>query len=697
MAARTRGRIPAPNLDDRDWAALVDEARALIPRYAPQWTDHSPSDLGITLIELFAYLVEGLTFKLNQVPEKHYVEFLNLLGITRDPQVPAKAYLTFRATPAGANITVPTGQQAQTRGSETEKPVVFETDEPLVVRPTNLAVALEVAKFGFSSRYRNRSSELTQRGAVGGSFNLPNGQTMLLFGFDAPVTALDLGFELSKPLAPAVASTLTVDWHYSSGTVVPAFWPAATATDATQQLREDGVVSLQLPTTWASQRTSAWGNAPGPLTANDVPPDVPLYWIAARIQNTTGGPVELGVRRVLFNTVAAHNALTVTGEQLGVSDGTPFQVFALANGPLFRRSGTDTPYDHLVLTVNGTPWSLAEDLPAGPSQSYRLDPVAAEVGFGDYDLTLRPEGHGSIPPAGAAIEAATYRYAAGGAAGNVGAGTIVVMTTPIAGIIGVENLGAAEGGADEEPIEEAKRRAPEVLRNRGRAVTAEDYEYLAREVSTDVAVVRALPPRMHLDTSLTYTQGDPWMYGQLDRGAGNVTVIVVPRTGIVAARPEPTKDLLVDVQRALDRRRDITARLHITGPRYLPVKAVVVAWVWQRAIDLGLVTTAAQFYTDIRNRVLAFLHPVQGGPNGAGWAVGQHIFIKDVYEAAMPDEELGYISSLTIEPEVPAYTPTDRPFPVALTGPGAWVAVADYELVCAGQPQIVTNPPVPEF
>jgi hypothetical protein len=49
-----RGRIVPPNLDDRVWADIVDEARALIPKYAPQWTDHSYSDLGITLIELFA-------------------------------------------------------------------------------------------------------------------------------------------------------------------------------------------------------------------------------------------------------------------------------------------------------------------------------------------------------------------------------------------------------------------------------------------------------------------------------------------------------------------------------------------------------------------------------------------------------------------------------------------------------------------
>ena len=47
--------LPVPNLDDRKFQELVDEAKRRIPRYAPAWTDHNVSDPGITLIELFAY------------------------------------------------------------------------------------------------------------------------------------------------------------------------------------------------------------------------------------------------------------------------------------------------------------------------------------------------------------------------------------------------------------------------------------------------------------------------------------------------------------------------------------------------------------------------------------------------------------------------------------------------------------------
>ena len=57
----------------------------MIPRYAPEWTNHNPSDPGITLLELSAWMTDQLIQRLNQVPDKNYVAFLNLLGITLRP------------------------------------------------------------------------------------------------------------------------------------------------------------------------------------------------------------------------------------------------------------------------------------------------------------------------------------------------------------------------------------------------------------------------------------------------------------------------------------------------------------------------------------------------------------------------------------------------------------------------------------
>jgi hypothetical protein len=71
--------IAVPNLDDRAYADLVDEARGLIPVYDPSWTNHNPSDPGITLIELFAWLTEMQIYALDQITDAHRVTFLRLL------------------------------------------------------------------------------------------------------------------------------------------------------------------------------------------------------------------------------------------------------------------------------------------------------------------------------------------------------------------------------------------------------------------------------------------------------------------------------------------------------------------------------------------------------------------------------------------------------------------------------------------
>ncbi|HEY9861897.1 MAG TPA: baseplate J/gp47 family protein [Candidatus Obscuribacterales bacterium] len=71
--------LPLPNLDDHDYADLVEMAQSLIPSECPEWTDHNPSDTGIILIELFAWLTELLLYQVNQVPDQSQEVFLHLL------------------------------------------------------------------------------------------------------------------------------------------------------------------------------------------------------------------------------------------------------------------------------------------------------------------------------------------------------------------------------------------------------------------------------------------------------------------------------------------------------------------------------------------------------------------------------------------------------------------------------------------
>ena len=71
--------LPLPNLDDRTYAEIVEEAISQIPVEYPEWTDHNPTDTGIILIELLAWLTEMTLYQVNQIPDDNYANFVSLL------------------------------------------------------------------------------------------------------------------------------------------------------------------------------------------------------------------------------------------------------------------------------------------------------------------------------------------------------------------------------------------------------------------------------------------------------------------------------------------------------------------------------------------------------------------------------------------------------------------------------------------
>src|SRR5512139_3721192 len=104
--------LPVPKLDDRQFQDIVDEAKKRIPYYCREWTDHKVSDPGITLIELFAWMTDIILYRLNQVPDLHTINFLNLMGITLREPSPACAPITFwLSEPQPFAIKIPSGTE----------------------------------------------------------------------------------------------------------------------------------------------------------------------------------------------------------------------------------------------------------------------------------------------------------------------------------------------------------------------------------------------------------------------------------------------------------------------------------------------------------------------------------------------------------------------------------------------------------
>src|SRR5215475_5174772 len=122
--------LPAPNLDDRTFQGLVDEAKRLVQNRCPEWTDHNVSDPGVTLIETFAYMVDQLIYRLNRVPDKNYVKFLEMIGIELRPPHAATADVTFWLTaPQQRVVTLPAGSEAATERTDISDAIVFRTAE----------------------------------------------------------------------------------------------------------------------------------------------------------------------------------------------------------------------------------------------------------------------------------------------------------------------------------------------------------------------------------------------------------------------------------------------------------------------------------------------------------------------------------------------------------------------------------------
>ncbi len=129
--------IQSPNLDDRRFEDLVEDARRRIARACPEWTDLSPGDPGMVLVEAFAYLTDILLYRLNRLPEKVYIELLRLIGLRLQPPAAANVILRFHLSrPQDRPVEIPRGTRVTTaRADAGADPPVFATLEAAVLAP----------------------------------------------------------------------------------------------------------------------------------------------------------------------------------------------------------------------------------------------------------------------------------------------------------------------------------------------------------------------------------------------------------------------------------------------------------------------------------------------------------------------------------------------------------------------------------
>jgi predicted phage baseplate assembly protein len=621
-------RLPAIELDDRRFQDLVSEARRRINRSCPEWTEQNVSDPGITLIELFAWMTEMTIYRLNRVPDKLHVKLLELLGIKLDGPSAARTALRFRLAAAPTSpITINALRtEVATMRTAGDDPVIFQVDDDFTV-PAMRPVAYVL----------QRGGQFADIGVADGVAR-PQGADQLAFGNPPQVgDALHLGFE--EPLSRLLVQ-VEMEASQARGAGVnpddpPLRWEVAQADGgwAEAEVLEDltggfnygsGTVELQLPA------ESAVAAVAGKR----------LHWLRCRIDARTRGGAETRYTQppeVYSITAAPAGALLpathaahAENELLGISDGTPGQILPLRFGPVLKLASGEALEAQDPETEDWSTWEFRDSFVGSTEldRHFTLDAVAGEVELGP--AIREADGgwtqYGAVPPKGAALRFTRYRYG-GGRAGNVTEHTLTQLRTPIAGVSTVTNPKPATGGVDAERLDSARARAALEIRSRYRAVTAEDFEYLAGEATRQVARTVCVPP----------VDGGP------------VTVRICPRVEpadrlLAYEELVPSEALLKEVAEYLDDRRLIGTRVQLLPVRYRGLSVVC-------NLQASPLADIRRVEEDVAHALYTYLNPLVGGDIvgvGTGWAFGRALNQGELYGIVHAVDGVEFVKILRI-------------------------------------------------
>jgi hypothetical protein len=296
--------LQLPNLDDRRWIDLVEDARALIPQLAPEWTDHNVHDPGITVMELLASIAELDIYQLNQISDRHRRKFLELVGIQPQPPRAARGAVAFRLAAGAPSLHLPAGVEL-VESERDEEPIPVRTLSSLDVLPVALRAVLAGTENGLldlSARYAGRGAAIGPappvfRSGSSGSQALYLGFDMtgtpaaharlhLYVAFEGPGTGVEARQRViderrdaalacaepsdrcpprcdtvdrsrereassPPPAAPLCHYSVRTTWEYWNG--ARAGWEPVEALDDTRQFTLDGTVVIAVPDGWTER------------------------------------------------------------------------------------------------------------------------------------------------------------------------------------------------------------------------------------------------------------------------------------------------------------------------------------------------------------------------------------------------------------------------------------------------------------
>ncbi|HYO68536.1 MAG TPA: putative baseplate assembly protein [Archangium sp.] len=646
--------IVPPRLDDRRFEDLVEELLARIPAHTPEWTHAREGDPGRTLLELFAWLADTLLYRANLIPERQRLAFLKLLGIQMRPAIAATSLVS--VFPDSQTL-----QPCQVLRpfAEVKGPVSFETRTELTV--------LHMSAEAYYKRPITDAERAQMDGMLAGLssvYGVAEGDssyyvTTALFPNGAPEPA---GFDLIERtvdrclwialLAPNKEDVDSLRKELTTG-----------GPDFSPRLLSVGVMpSIEVPALMEDIGPRARIPHQWELTGVPDAEDTPTYHLLSVAHDSTHGLTRRGVTHLVMpgrdigvplndvrqslkagvgdrpprlddpkraerlvtwlrlrptvrlshltlswvgiNAVEIEQRRTYTAIVIGQSEGTADQEMRLPASSVERES--------LQLEVEEPgqgyrPWTAVDDLAleGRDASVFQLDAEAGTIRFGDG---MR----GRIPPLGMRVRVARMRTG-GGVAGNLPPGTleainaVTINGAPPSGTLKVTQNLPTLGGQEAETLAEAERRIPTTLRHGQRAVTAEDFRWLA------AGSPGATPGRVEVLPRFKPHQ-------RREGVAGVVSVLVLPPSNTFRApNPRPDRPYLEAVHAHLDVRRPLATELYVIGCEYVPLGLSTGITV-REGFGRETVVNA------VREALFRWLWPLPpGGPKGEGWPLARAV------------------------------------------------------------------------
>lgn len=601
--------LPKPQLDHRRFDQLVDEARALLPRAAPNWTDYNTSDPGMTLIELYAWISEMALYGLDRVSDEATRAFLRLVGVQVQPARAAEAIVLVAPL---ADIDLPVGLQL----GDSAQTLTFETTHALTASAARLvslvdgegndATAAQGTDAGWlpfgrdaardSAWYLGFDRVLANPGAELSAYvwtHDPEGDALMRARL---IEEYERSLALREAYCPSTLRGLVPWWQHHDVRVIWEYWSAGGTWRALDNVSDrTRALTLSGPVRWRAPADHVAGGGPDPWQ----------FWIRARLQRGAYACTPR-LAHVGWNAVHAVHAARVPDVALGVSAGHADAEYDIGVRPVFAGSTALTAT--LPSGVDG-PWREVAnwDDSGAQDRDYVLDAARGCVRFGNG-------WRGVVPPAQAALNMSLR--VGGGSAGNAEAGrlerwrdhahnqALLPGWSALWPSLQLSQPDAARGGRDAESLKDSVARALALQAEISCAVTVDDYAELARAVP-GVSVARAFAIAEYLPEL------------PCARAEGRIAVVIVPRCPGPAPMPSP--GMLRAVSAYLELRRAPTTLVRVLAPEYTRVR--VTATLRARAgVDIDALRRTAQSAID------AFLHPLTGGPDQLGWPLGRTVY-----------------------------------------------------------------------